>query len=101
MSKQPSVACLTLTPEDLETTAHASRHRTTRPRSPWRASHPIIGDHHHRAVKASPAGGLRPALTALPQPSRGRGRTPPRPSTSAASGRSNRKRTPLRGGSTW
>jgi hypothetical protein len=24
MSKQPSVACLTLTPEDMETTAHAT-----------------------------------------------------------------------------
>ncbi len=66
MSKQPSVACLTPHLGTWRRQRTRPRHRQTRPRSPDGLRHTIIGIDSHRAVKASPAGGLRPALTALP-----------------------------------
>jgi hypothetical protein len=68
MTKQPSLACLTPTTRgELETTAQRvpGRQAGERDQKPRRGFTTIIGTRTDRAVKASPTGGLRPALTAL------------------------------------
>ena len=69
MTKQPSSACLSSTPRgELETTsARVHPHTgTAPPPSPDGLGQPLSPGVTDRAVKASPTGGLRPALTALP-----------------------------------
>ena len=72
MTKQPSSACLTPTTRgELETTS-ATRPPPAVQHGERRDQEALTGFPNHypdptdRAVKASPTGGLRPALTALP-----------------------------------
>jgi hypothetical protein len=82
MTKQPSPACLTPTPSgNWRRPAQRVQGQQTgidATRSPWRGFTIIIGTGTDRTLKASPPGGLRPALTVLPSATATRPRSPPR-----------------------